>query len=122
MRYTVATIFIDHYSGLGYVHLKKFSSGQEIVEAKQAFERYAAAHGVHIHHYHAGIGRFADSEFQQVVLQQGQRTLSFCRENAHFQNGVTEPGLYVLHAYTCSQNLANCHKTKFVALRIAHGK
>ena len=63
MRYTVATVFIDHYSGLGYVHLQKSTSGQETVEGKQAFERYAAAHGVKIRHYHADNGRFADNKF-----------------------------------------------------------
>jgi hypothetical protein len=64
MQYTVATLFIDHYSGLGYIHLQKSTSDQETVEAKQAFKRYTAAHGVHILcHYHANKGCFVDSKF-----------------------------------------------------------
>jgi hypothetical protein len=89
MRYTVATVFIDHYSGLGYVHLQKSMSAEETVEAKQAFKRYAHAHGLLIRHYHPDNGRFANNRFQQGVQDQGQ-TLSFCGVNAHFQNGVAE--------------------------------
>ena len=63
MRYTVATVFIDHYSGLGQVHLQKSTSAIETVQAKQAFERYAATHGVLIRHYHADNGCFTDNEF-----------------------------------------------------------
>ena len=49
-RYKVATVFIGHYSGLGYMHLQKSTTAIETVEAKDALERYAASHGVYIHH------------------------------------------------------------------------
>jgi hypothetical protein len=60
-----------------------------MVEANDAFERYAASQGVYIHHYHADNSRFADNIFRQAVARKGQ-TLSFCGVNAHFQNGVAE--------------------------------
>jgi hypothetical protein len=88
-RYTVATIFVDHYSRLGYTHLQKSTSVIETVEAKDAFERYAASHGIYTRNYHADNGRFADNMFRQAVARKGQ-TLSFCGVNAHFQNGVAE--------------------------------
>jgi hypothetical protein len=88
-RYKAETTFVDHCSGLGYVHLQKSTSALETVEAKDAFERCAASHGVFIHHYHADNGRFADNLFRQAVAREGQ-TLSFCGVNAHFQNSVAE--------------------------------
>ena len=63
LRYKAATIFIDHYSRLSYVHLQKTTSADETVLAKEAFEWYAAAHGVTVRHYHADNGRFTDKNF-----------------------------------------------------------
>jgi hypothetical protein len=40
-RYTVATVFVDHYSRLKYVHLKTKLTSEETMEAKQAFEHFA---------------------------------------------------------------------------------
>ena len=37
-RYTAATIFVDHFSRLCYVHLMTSLSSQETTEAKKAFE------------------------------------------------------------------------------------
>ena len=82
-RYEVATVFIDHHSGLGCVHLQKSTTAIETVEAKDAFERYAASHGVYTHRYHADNGHFADNLFRQAVARKGQ-TLSFCGVNPHF--------------------------------------
>jgi len=55
-RYTAATIFVDHFSGLSYVHLQKQLTSAETVEGKQAFEAYARDRGVRIKHYHADNG------------------------------------------------------------------
>jgi hypothetical protein len=51
-RYRCATVFIDHYSRLRFVHLQVNDSSVETVAAKQAFETFAAKHGVKIQHYH----------------------------------------------------------------------
>jgi hypothetical protein len=89
-RYKAATIFVDHYtSGLSFVHLQTSTSAEETVEAKDAFERYAASHGVKILHYHADNGRFADNKFRKAVIERRQ-TLSFCGVNAQFQNGMAK--------------------------------
>jgi hypothetical protein len=60
-RYRVATIFVDHYSRLGYVHLQKDSTSVETLKAKSAFELFARERGVTIQHYHADNGRFVDN-------------------------------------------------------------
>ena len=71
------------------MHLQKSTTATASVEAKDAFERYAASQGVYRHHYHAANGRFADNLFRQAVARKGQ-SLSFCEVNAHFQNSVAE--------------------------------
>ena len=88
-RYKAATIFVDHFSGLSYVHLQKTLSSVETLEAKRAFEKFAAIYNVTIKHYHADNGRFADNLWLADIARQGQE-ITFCGVNAHFQNGVTE--------------------------------
>ena len=39
LRYKVATVFVDHFSRLSFVHLQKTTSADETVLAKEAFER-----------------------------------------------------------------------------------
>jgi len=36
-RYTIATIFVDHYSSFSYVHFQKSTSMKDTLEAKEAF-------------------------------------------------------------------------------------
>ena len=88
-RYTCATIFVDHYSDLSYVHLQRSLSSNETVDAKRSFESYARKHHVRILHYHADNGRFADNLFKEAVKESGQ-TISYCGVGAHFQNGRAE--------------------------------
>jgi hypothetical protein len=92
-RYQNATIFVDHYSRFKFVYLMTSNlTGKETVNAKRAFERFAAKHGIHITHYHCDNGRFADSLFRQACKFQGQK-LTFCGVNAHFQNGIAEQAI-----------------------------
>jgi hypothetical protein len=88
-RYTVATIFVDHYSRLKYVHLMTRLTSEETIEAKQAFKHFAEQHGVRILHYHCNNGRVADNAFKNSCSAKGQR-LTFCGVNSHFQNGIAE--------------------------------
>ena len=88
-RYRGATVFVDQFSGLSYIHLQKTLSGEETVSAKEAFERYARSHGVQVIHYHADNGIFADNKWRKACADNSQR-LTFCGVNAHFQNGVAE--------------------------------
>jgi hypothetical protein len=62
-RSKCATIFVDHYSRLQFVHLQIDNSAIETIAAKQAFETFAAKHGVRIQHYHCNNGCFYDNSF-----------------------------------------------------------
>ena len=88
-RYQAATVFADHASGLTYVHVSESTTADETLEAKSAFESYAAEMGVVIKHYHADNGRFAEAAFMDHVKASGQ-TITFCGVGAHHQNGVAE--------------------------------
>ena len=88
-RYRCATIYIDHYSRLSYVHLQKQLTSEETVQGKIAFEKFCEARGVTVRHYHADNGRFADKGFVNHVVSNRQ-SISYCGVNAHFQNGMAE--------------------------------
>jgi len=88
-RYKCATIFFDHFSRLRFVHLQSDDSSEETIEAKRAFETFAAKHSVRIQHYHCDNGRFYDNAFKQACHDARQQ-LTFSGVNAHFQNGLAE--------------------------------
>jgi hypothetical protein len=64
-------------------------TSSKTINAKRAFERFAAKHGMHIMHYHCNNGRFLDSMFHEACKAQQQK-LTFCGVNAHFQNDIAE--------------------------------
>ncbi len=114
-RYRCSTIFVDNYSRLQYVHLQVNNTAKETMEAKHAFKKYAAEHGVSIKYYHCNNGGFADNLFKQSCESNNQR-LTFCGINAHFQNGIAGHAIcdlansarkQLLHA--CSQWPAAVH-------------
>ncbi|KAI2497992.1 hypothetical protein MHU86_16490 [Fragilaria crotonensis] len=70
-RYKVATIFVDHFSGLSYIHLQKSTNADETLEAKLAFERYASKFKVQVKSYQVDNGRFAENKFMAC---QGSRS------------------------------------------------
>ena len=88
-KYIGATVFIDHYSDLTYVHLMTKLDAESTVNAKLAFERVCDSYGVKVQHYHADNGLFDTKKFKTAceVAQQG---LTFCGVNAHHQNGKAE--------------------------------
>ena len=88
-RYKCATVFVDHFSRLRFVHLQVDDSSEETLGAKRAFETFAAEHGVRVQHYHCDNGRFQDNAFRQACHEARQQ-LTFCGVNAHFQNGIAE--------------------------------
>jgi hypothetical protein len=88
-RYKAASIFVDHFSCLCFVHLMQDLSSEESVKAKRAFEQFAAEHGITIRHYHCNNDRFANNAFKQDC-QESDQQLTFCGVNAHFQNGIAE--------------------------------
>ncbi len=108
-RYRCATIFVDHYSHLRFVHLQIDNLSVETVAAKRAFEIFTAEHGVKIQYYHCNNSHFSDNAFKQACHEQRQQ-LTFCGMNAHFQNGIAERSIrdllesarkQLLHAPAC---------------------
>ncbi len=63
-RYKNAIVFVDHFSRLQYVYLMMSNlTSSKTINAKCAFKRFAAEHGVKISHYHCDNGCFADTAF-----------------------------------------------------------
>jgi hypothetical protein len=90
--YTVATVFVDHYSRLKYVHLMTKLTSEQTMDAKQAFKHFTEQHGIRILHYHCNKGCFADNAFKNSCSTKGQQ-LTFCGVNAHCQNGIAEKAI-----------------------------
>ena len=81
----------------------------EMVQAKIAFERYSEERGVHICHYHANNGRFADKGFIYNCQLNNQR-LTYCGVNVHFQNGIADKRIRDLQEGTRTSLLFTLHK------------
>ncbi|KAI2503451.1 hypothetical protein MHU86_10999 [Fragilaria crotonensis] len=72
-RFTCATVFVDHYSRLSFVHMQETNNAIEALAAKHAFERYALSHNVTVKRYHGDNGRFSDNDFRVECLMKGQQ-------------------------------------------------
>jgi hypothetical protein len=96
-----------HYVTLSFVHLQKTSSGEETLDAKWTFEGFACSLNVQIQHYHADNGRFCETLWMNNVKGKGQ-TISFCRVNSHFQNGVAKRRI---------SNLSDGARTSFMQVK-----
>jgi hypothetical protein len=94
-RYTMATVFVDHYSKLKYIHLMSKLTSEETMEAKHVFEHFTNQHSIRILHYHCNNGQFADNAFKNSCSAKGQR-LTFCGVNTHFQNSIAEKSIWDL--------------------------
>jgi hypothetical protein len=92
---------------LHFVHLQIDDSVAETMLAKQALEKFAAEHGVHILHYHCDNGQFADNAWKQSCKASRQR-LTLCGVNAHFQNGIAERAIWDLLESARKQLLHTC--------------
>ncbi len=67
-RYKCATISVDHYSRLCFLHLQLDGGSAKTLATKLTFEQYAAEHRVKIMHYHCNNGQFHSNAFQQACL------------------------------------------------------
>jgi hypothetical protein len=103
-RYRAATMFIDHFLRLQYVHLMMTLSSKETVAAKLAFKQFAEQHGLTIQHYHCDHGRFANNDFK-LGCEQARQRLTFCGVNAHFQNRIAKKAIRDLSKSTHKQLL-----------------
>ena len=74
---------------MGFVDLQKTCSAEETIEAKRAFEKYAANGGVTVQAYHAETGIFKAKKWIEECQHQKQN-LTFAGVNAHHQNSIAE--------------------------------
>jgi len=88
-RYKYATVYVDQASRLGYLYLQQDSSVETTLKGKEAYERYARSHGVHVKGYHADNGIFRAKGWVNHCNANNQ-TLTFAAVNAHHQNGIAE--------------------------------
>lgn len=89
------TVFVDHFSDYTYVQLMTEMDGPATIEAKAAFERVMASHGVTVRHYHADNGLF-DTKIFRAAIVKARQDLTFCGVNAHHQNGRAENRIKVV--------------------------
>ena len=95
-RFQVATVFVDHFSRLSYVHVHRSTGGDEAVEAKEAFEAYAAQCGVYVKHYHGDNGIIFKCDKWIQHCQKRKQTYTFCGADWHHQNGIAEHNIRTL--------------------------
>jgi hypothetical protein len=88
-RYRCATVFVNHYSRLCFVHLQVDDSSVKTVAAKHAFKTFATKHSIKIQHYHCTNGQFSNNAFKQACHDARQQ-FTFCGVNAHLQNGIAK--------------------------------
>ena len=98
-RYRYATVYVDHYTGYGYVHPQITASAEETIESKKAFETTASTHGIPIHHYHADNGIFRAHKWVQAC-HQARQGLTYAAVGAHHQNGRAERRIRELQELT----------------------
>jgi hypothetical protein len=106
-QYRCATIFVDHYSHLRFIHLQVDDSSAKTVATKRAFKTFAAKHGVKIQHYHCNNGQFCSNAFKQACHEAHQQ-LTFCGINTHFQNGIAKHSIHNLSESAHKQLLHAC--------------
>ncbi|KAL7480223.1 hypothetical protein ACHAW6_005922 [Cyclotella cf. meneghiniana] len=85
-RYYYGTIFVDHFSRLCYVHFMTAQTSAETVQAKQAYEKFAAERGVGIKHYHCPSPHHAQNVNLVLNLDTGLVSLQFhCRYDDFYE-------------------------------------
>ena len=87
-RYIGATIFVDHFSDFTYAHLMIAMNSKSTTESKEAFERLAPSHEVHVQHCHTYI--LSNTKVFKTSIQKAKQTLSFYGVNTRHQNRKAE--------------------------------
>ena len=64
-RYKYATVFVDHFSDLKYVHCMSEITSEKTIYAKKSFYRHAAGFNVMVEQYHCDNRRFSYNIFIQ---------------------------------------------------------
>jgi hypothetical protein len=107
--YKCATIFINHYSCLCFLHLQ--INNQQFIHKdifrQPSLQEYAAEHSNRILHHHCNNRQFRYNSFLQAC-HDAQKKLTFCGVNVHFQNGIAEQAIRHLSESACKQLLHAC--------------
>jgi hypothetical protein len=67
--YTAATVFVNHYSKLKYIHLMTKLTSEDTMEAKRTFEHFTKQHGVCILHYHCNKNNLQTTPSRTAAVQ-----------------------------------------------------
>ena len=103
-HYRCATIFVNQFCCLRFVHLQVNDSSVKTVATKHTFKTFATKHCVKILHCHCNNGQFSNNAFKQAC-QDAHQQLTFCGVNTHFQNGTAKRSIRNLSKSTCKQSL-----------------
>ena len=88
-RYKYFSLYVDHDSRFLYPFFQEGKTAAETLKGKHAFEAFAKAKGVSLHHIHTDNGVFNSDLYKSDIASKNQ-TISFCGVNAHWQNGIVE--------------------------------
>ena len=88
-RYKCATVYVDHVSRCGCVHLQQSTSAEDTLKGKEAFEELCRKQGFEVKAYHADNGIFKANKWVDDCKNKRQG-LTFAGVNAHHQNGIAE--------------------------------
>ena len=72
-----------------YVHFSESITSNESIEAKHAFEQYAATFGVKIQKYHSDNGAFNTRVFKESIIS-ANKTIAFSAVDANHQNVISK--------------------------------
>ena len=126
-RYRHATVFVDQYSGLGYVYPQKTATAEETVEAKKSFEAYCESQGVQVRAYHTDNGVFRANQWVKECFDKRQQ-LTFAGVNAHHSKWPSRaPDPFhtrscARDANPCQSQMAQSHNHSSMAIRRSDGK
>jgi hypothetical protein len=96
---------------VGYVHLQKTQEVVETIEGKEAFERFAATHGVKVENYHADNGIFRANKWMEHCQKQSQG-MTFAAVGAHHTNGLAERRIKEVQSMTRASLIFANHRWK----------
>jgi len=121
-------MFVDHFSGFTFVYLQRFTTMDETLAAKLAYEQVAASHGIKVEYYRADNGRFAEARFRSAITESNQK-FTYCAVGGHHQNGIVERKIrdltlaartMLLHAKRCWPDVITPSLWPFALKAAAH--
>lgn len=107
-RYEYVTVFVDNFSGYSFAFLQKTSSGEETLQAKEAFERLCKTNGIHVQHYHADNGIFKAHLWVENSYIRTKITVHPCGRSKQALSSETRK------AHPAAYRLPNVHRVRSI--------